>query len=122
MPRVASGLAGPNFGMKGFCASPKAFLFLPRENVNLPKTTTKPSNKLIIMALFLYLLERAEHDSGGREHGREGGCRGNGAGARMEDGHTGDGGSRAQGKEQTHSYARSARVGASQQPALREYT
>jgi hypothetical protein len=34
MPRVASGLAGPNFGMKGFCVIPKAFVFTPRENVN----------------------------------------------------------------------------------------
>jgi hypothetical protein len=73
------------------------------------------------MALFLYLLDQTEHDSGGRKHGREGGYTGDGAEARMEDGHTGEGGSRAHSEEQTHSYARSARVGASQQPhTLRE--
>jgi hypothetical protein len=33
MPRVDSGLAGPDFGMNGFWASPKAFLFPQRENV-----------------------------------------------------------------------------------------
>jgi hypothetical protein len=72
------------------------------------------------MALHLDLLDLAEHDSGGREHGREGGCTGNEAEARMENEHMGKGGSRAHGEEQTHSYARSARVGARQQPALRE--
>jgi hypothetical protein len=92
------------------------------------------------MALLLDLLDLAEHDSGGRkhgreggstgeraearargrEHGREGGSIGNEAEARMKNGHTGKGGSRAHGEEQTHSYARSTRMAARQQPALRE--
>jgi hypothetical protein len=40
------------------------------------------------MAGFPYLLDLEEHDSGGRERGREGESTGNGAGARMEEGHT----------------------------------
>jgi hypothetical protein len=76
------------------------------------------------MALFPYLLDVAEHDSGGREHGARARGRVHRQRIRSSDGgqHTGEGGSRVHGEEQMHRYARSARGGASEQPALCEYT
>ena len=46
------------------------------------------------MTGFPYTLELTGHESGGR-HGREGGCTGIGAEARMEEEDTGEGGGRA---------------------------